>query len=371
MECASSSSSSEWEEELETVSALIAGRYFSLNERKVSRRTWVHNINKKREQLGEFYKLVPELRKDPRRFHMYFRMSEEEFNFLHDLIRKAVVFGRHMITPKIKFFSKRILRFLATGNSFRSIAFSYRLGFSTVREIVKQVCEAIWKRLGPIAMPPPTEETWKKSAARFRELWHFPNCISAIDGKHINIQCPINAGSTYFNYKRCNSIVLMALVDADYKFISVDVGSYGRNSDGGIFSHSQMDNGEPQPYVVVGDEAFPLKTYMLRPYRRSHLGNNEPNKIFNYRLSRARRVVENAFGILVARWRCFRRYLEVQPDFVDKIVPEAALLNLDPIRRNNTREAFEVRENFKKYFTSEDGSVAWQLDIVRRGRIQV
>lgn len=303
-------------------------------------------------------------------------------------------------------------RFLATGNSFRSIGFSYRLGFSTVRGIVREVCDAIWKNLGPITMPPPTEEMWKRNAARFKEMWHFPNCIAAIDGKHINIQCPINAGSTYFNYKGSHSIVLLALVDADYKFIAIDVGSYGRNSDGGIFSNSEMgkkfqdktfdvpqpmpliEGGEPLPYVIVGDEAFPLKTYLLRPYSKSHLGENEPNKIFNYRLSRARRVVENAFGILSARWRCFRRHLEVQPEFVDKIVlascclhnmlcadstfdsdieslghTEAGLLDLDLIRRNCSREAFQVREKFKEYFNSDVGSVVWQVNSVRRGRI--
>ncbi|XP_008183391.1 protein ALP1-like [Acyrthosiphon pisum] len=192
----------------------------------------------------------------------------------------------------------------STGNSFRSIGFNYRLGFSTVREIVKEVCDAIWNRLGPIVMPPPTEEMWKNVAAKYKKMWHFPNCIGAIDGKHINIQCPINAGSTYYNYKGSYSVVLLALVDADYKFIAIDVGSYGRNSDGGIFSQSVIgqklnnktlnvpepapltENGDPQPYVIVGDEAFPLKSYLLRPYSRNYLGDNEPNKIFNYRLSR-------------------------------------------------------------------------------------
>lgn len=286
------------------------------------------------------------------------------------------------------------------------------MGFSTVREIIIDVCDAIWERLGPIAMPPPTAETWKNVAAKYKNMWHFPNCIGAIDGKHINIQCPINAGSTYYNYKGSNSIVLLALVDADYKFIAIDIGSYGRNSDGGIFAKSAIgkkldskmfnvpeptplvENGKPEPYVVVGDEAFPLKNYLLRPYSRHYLGDNEPNKIFNYRLSRARRVVENAFGILVARWRCFRRHLEVQPEFVDKIVlascclhnmlcaddefeadlespqlPNSAFLNLDSLRRNSTREAFDIRENFKEYFNSEAGSVVWQLNRVRKGTI--
>lgn len=59
MEGNSSSSSSDWEEELETVAAFVA-----LSEESKSSRVWVHDINKKREKLGEFHKLVPELRKD-------------------------------------------------------------------------------------------------------------------------------------------------------------------------------------------------------------------------------------------------------------------------------------------------------------------
>ncbi|KAJ4427185.1 hypothetical protein ANN_24801 [Periplaneta americana] len=204
-----------------------------------------------------------------------------------------------------------------------------------------------------------------------------------------------------------------ALVDADYKFITIDVGSYGRNSDGCVFANSRfgkkklesntlnvpqnaplVENGEPQPHITVGDEAFPLKKYLLRPYGRHHLDGDETKKIFNYRLSRARNVVENAFGILTARWRIFRRYMEVQPNMVDRIVlascclhnmlckvnmfepdvqalslPTCALRNLDHLRRNSTCESFQVRENFKEYFNSL-GSVPWQLNVVHRGRSQ-
>lgn len=72
---------------------------------------------------------------------------------------------------------------MATGNSFRSMAFSYRMGFTTVRNIVQEVCEAVWKNLAPIVMPQPTEDQWKEIAKDFERNWQFPNCLGALDGK--------------------------------------------------------------------------------------------------------------------------------------------------------------------------------------------
>jgi len=84
-------------------------------------------------------------------------------------------------------------------------------------------------------MPQPTEERWKQISNDFWNVWNFPNCLGALDGKHITIQAPANSGTNFFNYKKTFSVVLLALVDANYNFIAVDVGAYGKNSDGGIF----------------------------------------------------------------------------------------------------------------------------------------
>jgi len=67
---------------------------------------------------------------------------------------------------------------------------------------------------------------------------------------------------------------------------------------------SIFDGGPSLPYCLVGDEAFPLKPYLLRPYPRgSKKELSTEQHIFNYRLCRARRIIENSFGILASQWR--------------------------------------------------------------------
>jgi len=80
------------------------------------------------------------------------------------------------------------------------------------------VCEAIWNALHPTYLSEMNREEWTKVAKQFYSKWQFPNCIGALDGKHIKIRCPPQSGSFYFNYKQYFSIVLLASCDAQYKF---------------------------------------------------------------------------------------------------------------------------------------------------------
>ena len=131
-------------------------------------------------------------------------------------------------------------------------------------------------------------------SVHFERLWNFPHCVGAIDGKHITIEAPFNAGSTFYNYKSCHSIVLMAVCDAHYHFLLVDVGDPGRHSNGGVLSNSEFGQallrgtlkfpsefplpgttGPDLPCVMVGDETFPLKSNILRPYPGKSLAEPE------------------------------------------------------------------------------------------------
>lgn len=114
------------------------------------------------------------------------------------------------------------------------------MGRSTVGSIVHHTSRVVIQVLLNEVMPAPNEDRWNEIAIEFWKKWQFPNCIGAMDGKYVTIQAPKSSGSLYWNYKKTYSIVLLALVDARYKFIFLDVGSYGRNSDGGVLSNSNF-----------------------------------------------------------------------------------------------------------------------------------
>ena len=154
-------------------------------------------------------------------------------------------------------------------------------------------------------------------------MWDVPHCIGAIDNKHITIECPANSGCLYYNYKGFFSLFLLEICDAKCTFTFIDTGSYGSNNDCGILAKSlirkkfddikmNLPSAEdlagfsknPLNYFLVGDEIFPLKAWLLRPYPANL---TDSQKVFNHRLSRSRRTVENTFGILASRWRIFRR----------------------------------------------------------------
>lgn len=209
----------------------------------------------------------------------------------------------------------------------------------------------------------------------------------------------------------------MAIVDANYKFLMVDVGANGRVSDGGVmkntlfwrkFSQNQLDMPDPRelpgtvnkkfPYVFVGDEAFQLHPNFMKPYNRAVL--TDEKRIFNYRLSRARRIVENAFGILTKRFKIFQNAIKFEPDKARVIVMACCHLHnylcsknranyLQPqevdrediatcvvepgswrqdtqemaqmqrTNRNPTVEAKRIRDDFCQFFNTS-GSVPWQ-----------
>ena len=105
-------------------------------------------------------------------------------NFLHYSLQGFKVYAVLMYTLLVPH------RFLVTGDAMTTIAYNFRLGVLTARQIILDVCTALWDALASIHMPVPSEVEWQTIADDFFVRWNFPNCIGAIDGKHIMIQCP-------------------------------------------------------------------------------------------------------------------------------------------------------------------------------------
>ena len=124
------------------------------------------------------------------------------------------------------------IRFLATGESHASLSFSFRISRSWIGQIIKEVIVAIKNKMFS-ALPQPTRDRLCRNGLEFGKRWQFPNVMGCLDGKHVRIRCPRKTGSLYYNYKDFFSIVLFALVGPDYKFIAVDIGSFGREGDAG------------------------------------------------------------------------------------------------------------------------------------------
>ena len=359
------------------------------------------------------------------------RMSPDRFEYLLSLVAPLITKKdtrmRKAIGPAERL--SLTLHYLAYGDSQQSNSFAYRIGRSAVSKIIRETCDAIWAVLHEEYLKPrSSSQEWKEIAHEFQRLWNFPHCVGAINGKHVAIQCPLNSGSLYHNYKGFFSIVLLAVCEAHYSFTSVDIGNYGSNNDSGVLSHSTMGQAleaeqlnlpKPEtlegwgdhnfPYFLIGDEAVALKQWMQRPISGRELP--EDQRIFNYRLSRARRVIENPFGILAARWHIFHRpiqgsvgtvqsitqaavclhnYLrqtnnacycpigfvdnedstgQIRPGEWRRIVKEGCNGALRPLCRPRgsryQQSAVAIRENLKEYVNSPEGALSWQWDYVR------
>ena len=133
---------------------------------------------------------------------------------------------RKLTLHKINWCFSSHYSFMSSGDSYSGLVACYRLGKSTVHKIISKTYKAIWIKLQPEVMPKPTARDWQRIEEGFRKRWHFPNCVKALDQKHVSIRPPPKSGSLFSNYKGYFSLVLLALVDANYRFIFVDIGEY-------------------------------------------------------------------------------------------------------------------------------------------------
>ncbi|KAI8117386.1 Protein ALP1-like [Lucilia cuprina] len=312
-----------------------------------SLRIWVKDWVLHRQQEGFYAKLYSQIRaNEPDLYRNFLRMDIEQFDHLLLLvtphIKKADTNMRQSISAGETLVMT--LRYLATGENFRSLQFLFRIPVSTISRIIPEVLDAIYKVLvGKYLQTPCDTDAWMSVSSKFNELWHFPNCIGAVDGKHVVMDAPPNAGSIFYNYKGTHSIVLMGIADAEYKFLYIDVGRNGRFSDVGVFNsctfRKALDSNKlclpppkalpgrqmPVPYVLVADDAFAMRPNLMKPYAQR--GLTMVQQVYNYRLSRGRRIIENVFGIMSARFRMFRKPICLDAEKTKKVTLACCVLH--------------------------------------------
>ena len=238
------------------------------------------------------------------------------------LIKKKSTYMREPIPPDERLCVT--LRYLVTGDAQTTIAVSYCNSPTLVGRIIEETCDVFWYTLSGFLRVLTGADDWKNIAKEFEQRWKFPHALGPLDGKHVVMQAPPRSGSMFFNYKKTHSIVLLAVCNAQYEFTLVDIGDTGRQADSSVYANSYLGCAienellnvpEPDciqnnpnitmPYVFLADHAFGLKPNLMKPYPDQYLPLDE--RIFNYRLSRAWRVIENTFGIAATRFRVFRR----------------------------------------------------------------
>ncbi|CAM5157009.1 unnamed protein product [Natator depressus] len=225
---------------------------------------------------------------------------------------------------------------LATPDCFQSVGNQFGVGKSTVGTAVIQVASAIIDILLSRVVTLGNVQVILDGFAAMG----LPNCGGAIDGTHIPILALDHLANQYVNRKGYFSMALQALVDHKGCFTNINVGWPGKVHDARIFRNSglfkQLQEGTyfpdlkittgdvEMPIVTLGDSAYPLLPWLMKPYTGSLDSSKEQ---FNYRLSKCRMVVECAFGCLKAHWRCLLTRLDLSTTNIPIVIAACCVLH--------------------------------------------
>ena len=236
---------------------------------------------------------------------------------------------------------------MSSSAEYRIIANLFGVGKSTLHKCIHDVCTAMAENILDKYVKFPADGDLQHVTDGFDNTWGFPNCAGAVNGTHIRIIAPESAHGDYVNRKGWYSIILQAVCDHNYIITDMNFGWPGRVHDARVFENSELYyKGEtndlfPQnakklmclckeiamPIVLLGDAAYPIKTWLLKPYANDRANLTAAQRVFNYRLSRARMTIESTFGRLKGRWRCLQKRLDVYVDFASTVVTACAIMH--------------------------------------------
>ena len=272
-----------------------------------------------------------------------FRMSKVTFEYLYNHLKSVIERQDNRFRRAISVRHRLAITIwtLATPCEYRTIGHLFGVARSTVCVIVHDTCKAIVDRLFSDVVTFPQGSQLTDTICGFETNWQIPQCVGAIDGSHIPVAVPANLHTDYYNRKGWYSILVQAVISYDYTISDVCIGWPGSVHDARVFVHSGIYqkatkgellnsstkdiSGVQVPPYLIGDAAYPMKTWLMKPFPDRGLSSNE--RIYNYRLSRARMVVENGFGRLKGRWRRLLKRNDMSLNNIPTIIAACCVLH--------------------------------------------
>ena len=256
-----------------------------------------------------------------------FHMSRATFEYICRLVGPAIARQNTRMRDAIPV-EKRVavsLWRLATGKCYRSCGLMIGLAKPTVVKCCHEFVEAICRLQDDFIKFPSTRAEISRKIEDISEKSKVLNVVAAIDGSHIPIKAPKENHEDYFNRKHFYSYLVQGIVDSLGLFLSVATGFPGSLHDSrmlrlsDVYWAAENDDILMEPtlnlggtvihLLVLGDSAYPLKTWLL-PVIKENGALNRDQKKFTKELSKAQIVSEHAFGLLTGRWRALLKCLD-------------------------------------------------------------
>ncbi|XP_023226904.1 protein ANTAGONIST OF LIKE HETEROCHROMATIN PROTEIN 1-like, partial [Centruroides sculpturatus] len=260
-------------------------------------------------------------------FRSHFRMSRHSIQklleFVQDDLQTSETDGVGKNLTTIPVIKKILITvwYLANQESYRQIADRFGVWKSTAHYIISATIKAIASHQHDFIQWPESHQ-YKSIANDFESKRHFPGVIGAIDGTYIHCKPPMNGRNAFVNRKGDPSIILQAVCNSNKVFLDVFADRAGSTHDARVFRISPLGqrlandpNFIPSDYHLLGDSAYPCTVNLLTPFRdNGHLSPQE--KHYNYVHSSTRVVIEQAFGILKAKFRRLKYIDKTRIDLV-------------------------------------------------------
>lgn len=290
---------------------------------------------------GQIETVLEMMHENPDQFYELFRMQPSTFEWLlealwehlygaEDTNNDHLHGNKRGRSPSRDVFRNRLLYtifFLASGCSYRQLSFTWGKTLDWRSLLIDELASM---KDSYVCWPHPESDLMMDTCRGFERLRGFKGCCGCIDGSFIKIRAPfkqhMNAGD-YNTYKKYYAVQILAVCTANKLFTYVHAGTPGSRADAWIlkqttlWSHTDQyipkGNYYSEDYYLLGDSGFQLLPWLMMPFSRKQEretpeedGLRKRRKAFSADQKSTRTCIENAFGILKARWHCLRDGLQ-------------------------------------------------------------